>query len=63
MNPTSTARVAGLAYLVIMIAAPFSEMFVRGGAIVGGDPASSQRAKALRYWLQAFRWSPSLLPR
>lgn len=41
MNPTTTARVAGLAYLVIMIAAPFSEMFVRGDAIVGGDPAGT----------------------
>lgn len=41
MNPKATARVAGLAYLVIMILAPFSQMFVRGGAIVRGDSAAT----------------------
>jgi hypothetical protein len=41
MNPVATARVAGLAYLVIMILAPFSQMFVRAGAIVRGDSAAT----------------------
>lgn len=35
------ARTAGLAYLVIFIAAPFAEMYVRSGAIVRGDAAAT----------------------
>lgn len=35
------ARMAGLAYLVIFIAAPFAEMFVRSGAIVRNDAAAT----------------------
>ena len=35
------ARIAGLAYLIIFIAAPFVEMFVRSGAIVRGDAAAT----------------------
>jgi hypothetical protein len=35
------ARVAGLAYLIIMIAAPFAELLVRSGAIVRGDAAAT----------------------
>lgn len=40
-NPKATARVAGLAYLTIMVLAPFSEMFVRSGAIVRNDAAAT----------------------
>ncbi|MGH6952022.1 MAG: DUF4386 domain-containing protein [Vitreimonas sp.] len=40
-HPKPTARVAGLAYLIIFIAAPFAEMFVRSGAIVRGDAAAT----------------------
>jgi hypothetical protein len=35
------ARIAGLAYLIIIVAAPFSEVFVRGGATVRGDAAAT----------------------
>lgn len=35
------ARTAGLAYLIIFLAAPFAEMIVRGGAIVRGDAAAT----------------------
>jgi hypothetical protein len=35
------ARVAGFAYLVIMVLAPFSQMVVRAGAIVRGDSAAT----------------------
>ena len=35
------ARIAGLAYLIIFIAAPFAEIFVRSGAIVRGDAAAT----------------------
>jgi hypothetical protein len=35
------ARVAGFAYLLIFLAAPFAEVYVRGGAIVRGDAAAT----------------------
>jgi hypothetical protein len=41
MNPKATARVAGIAYLAIIVLAPFSQMFVRAGAIVRGDSAAT----------------------
>jgi hypothetical protein len=42
MDPLQAkARVAGLAYLIIFIAAPFAEMVVRAGAIVRGDAAAT----------------------
>lgn len=41
MNVRSMARVAGLAYLIIFIAAPFAELYVRDGAIVRGDAAAT----------------------
>lgn len=40
-HPQLTARIAGLAYLIIFIAAPFAEMVVRSGAIVRGDAAAT----------------------
>lgn len=40
-NPAATARVAGFAYLVIMLLAPFAEMYVRAGAIVRNDAAAT----------------------
>ncbi|MGQ0534396.1 MAG: DUF4386 domain-containing protein [Caulobacteraceae bacterium] len=41
MNPRLMARIAGLAYLIIFIAAPFAEMYVRSGAIVRNDAAAT----------------------
>jgi hypothetical protein len=41
MNPRLIARIAGLAYLIIFLAAPFAEMYVRSGAIVSGDAAAT----------------------
>lgn len=40
-NPVATARLAGLAYLAIILAAPFSQMIVRNGAVVRGDSAAT----------------------
>ncbi len=40
-NPVATARFAGLAYLAIILAAPFSQMIVRNGAVVRGDSAAT----------------------
>lgn len=40
-NPVSTARVAGLAYLGIILSAPFSEMFVRDSAVVPDNAAAT----------------------
>jgi hypothetical protein len=40
-NPKLTARIAGMAYLIIFIAAPFAEVFVRSGAVVRGDAAAT----------------------
>ena len=42
MSPLQAkARIAGLAYLIIFLAAPFAEMVVRGAAIVRGDAAAT----------------------
>ncbi|MGD9968339.1 MAG: DUF4386 domain-containing protein [Hyphomonadaceae bacterium] len=40
-SPRFNARIAGIAYLVIFLAAPFSEFFVRSGVIVRGDAAAT----------------------
>lgn len=40
-NPAATARIAGVAYLAIILLAVFSEMVVRDGAIVSGDAAAT----------------------
>lgn len=40
-NPVAKARLAGLAYVAIILAAPFSEMFARAGAVVSGDSAAT----------------------
>lgn len=40
-NPRLAARFAGFFYLVIMVAAPFAEIFVRGGLHVRGDGAAT----------------------
>ena len=40
-NPRARARVAGLLYLLITIAAPFGELFVRGKIVVRGDAAGT----------------------
>ena len=37
------ARITGLLYLVIIVLGLFSEMYVRGGAVVAGDPAATAR--------------------
>lgn len=39
LSPTALARIAGLLYLVIFVAAPFAEFFVREGLVVAGDAA------------------------
>lgn len=39
--PQTYARVAGVLYLIIIVLAPFGEMFVRGSLIVRGDPAAT----------------------
>lgn len=41
ISPRRTARIAGLLYLLITIAAPFGELFVRGKLIVKGDAAAT----------------------
>ena len=40
-SPRTTARIAGLLYLVITVAAPFGEVYVRGRLIVKGDAAAT----------------------
>lgn len=54
-NPVAKARLAGLAYLTIILAAPFSEMFVRSGAIVRGDAAATAANVLARE--QLWRWA------
>jgi hypothetical protein len=41
MSPRRKARIAGLLYLLITIAAPFGEMFVRGRLVVRSDAAAT----------------------
>lgn len=41
MNPKPTARVAGLAYLMIFLIGPFSALAARSSAIVRGDSAAT----------------------
>jgi hypothetical protein len=50
------ARVAGLAYLVIFLAAPFAELYVREAAIVSGDAAATASNILAReaLWRMAF---------
>lgn len=55
VNPKATARVAGFAYLVIMLLAPFAEMVVRGGAIVRNDAAAT--AANILAMEQLWRWA------
>ena len=40
-SPRFKARIAGVLYLIIIIAASFAEFFVRGRLVVGGDPAAT----------------------
>jgi hypothetical protein len=40
-SPRFKARIAGVLYLLIFVAAPFDEFFVRGRLIVYGDPAAT----------------------
>jgi len=56
MNPGATARIAGGAYLAIMLLAPFAQVFVRGQTIVRGDPAATAAniLAAQDLWLYAF---------
>jgi hypothetical protein len=53
-NPVATARVAGLAYLVIIISALFSEAVVRGEVIVSSDSAATAANILARE--QLWRW-------
>lgn len=41
LSPRSTARVAGALYLLITLAAPFGELFVRGRIVVKNDAAAT----------------------
>lgn len=43
MNPKVVARVAGLSYLVTIVAGGFAELGVRGSLIVSGDAAATAR--------------------
>jgi hypothetical protein len=40
-SPRLKARVAGVLYLLIFVAAPFAEFFVRGRLVISGDPAAT----------------------
>jgi hypothetical protein len=40
-SPRFKARIAGVLYLIIIIAAPFAEVFVRGRLVVYGDAAAT----------------------
>ena len=40
-SPQTYARIGGLLYLFIIVAALFAEAYVRGTLIVGGDPAAT----------------------
>ncbi|MGO9127600.1 MAG: DUF4386 domain-containing protein [Terriglobales bacterium] len=40
-SPLLKARIAGVLYLIITIAAPFAEVFVRGRLVVDGDAAAT----------------------
>ena len=55
MNPVLTARIVGLAYVVIILSAPFAEMFVRGGTVVDGDAAAT--AANIMAGEQLWRWA------
>ena len=41
MSPLFKARIAGVLYLVIIVAAAFAEIFVRGRLVVSGDAAAT----------------------
>lgn len=41
LRPVTLARITGVLYLVIIVLGLFSELVVRGGAIVPGDPAAT----------------------
>ena len=41
VSPRSTARMAGALYLIIIVAALFAEVFVRGRLVVSGDAAAT----------------------
>jgi hypothetical protein len=55
VNPASKARIAGLAYLVIIFAATFAEKVVRDGATVAGDAAAT--ATNILGGEQLWRWA------
>lgn len=55
MYPAAKARIAGLAYLVIIIAATFAEQFVRNAATVSGDAAATAANVLAREEL--WRWA------
>jgi hypothetical protein len=40
-SPKAAARIAGLLYLVIIVAAPVAEMIIPGRLVVAGDPAAT----------------------
>lgn len=55
------ARIAGLAYLVIFIAAPFAEFVVRDGAIVRGDAAATAANILASEWLWRLGFAAELV--
>jgi hypothetical protein len=40
-SPRFKARIAGLLYLIVIVAASFAEFFVRGRLIVSGDAGAT----------------------
>ncbi len=62
-SPRTKARIAGLLYLVITVAAPFGELYVRGRLIAKGDAAATAANIAATScytgWGAALIWSRS----
>jgi hypothetical protein len=54
MSPRTCARIAGLLYLLVIVAGIFAEIVVRGGLVVPGDAAATARNILARE--QLFRW-------